>query len=141
MKGITLPARVVMKHYLDQWGPGPHKLGLTTHVHSVQRKQGQKNWLMQFKKKWRLEVGALPHRPGLQPDEIKDKAVKKNSFQNHFCKASEQIFVRNLDESQVPVWEPLLVPNLYPTLVPSIMFCLSQVTIRTNFGTIFGSQK
>ena len=98
LKGITLPASAVVKQYMSQWGMGPHKPALTTHLRSVLKQQGQKDWLMQFKRKWHLEVAALPHRPGLQPHQIKDKALKQKWSWAILWKASDQVFMRILKQ-------------------------------------------
>ena len=76
LKGITLPASAVVEYYSALWGMAPHKQALTTHLGRLTRRQGCKNWLVGFRTRWNLSIGSLPHRPALEPHEIKKKAPK-----------------------------------------------------------------
>ena len=80
LKGITLPASAVMEYYSTTWGMAPHKPKLTTHLAGLAKKQGGKDWLVAFRRRWNVGIGSLPHRPALEPHEIKNKAPVKKSF-------------------------------------------------------------
>ena len=79
VKGITMPASTVIEHYIQSWGIADHKPSLTAHLHALGKKQRRKNWLQTFKKKWNLEVGALPHRPDLLPHQITNKVTSNTT--------------------------------------------------------------
>ena len=73
LKGITVPAELVVEEYKRMWGMGPHGARLTQHLWQLLNKPRQKKWCRAFRDKWPINIGCLPRRACLQPSEIEEK--------------------------------------------------------------------
>lgn len=75
MKGVTMPASMVVQKYMSLWGNGPQKPRVDTHLAMLGNKHSRRNWLQRMRWKWNLHIGKLLHRAGLSPEETSNKAM------------------------------------------------------------------
>ena len=78
VKGVTMPASMVVQKYVSLWGNGPQKPRVDTHLAMLTNKHSRRNWLQRMRWKWNLQIGKLPHRASLSPEETSNKAINDN---------------------------------------------------------------
>ena len=66
---------------------------------ALAKTQGCKDWLLNFKKKWNLDIGSLPHRPSGEPPEIKNKAPTGKPFAASFLTSNWNNLEEDIEKS------------------------------------------
>ena len=78
LKGVVMPAALVLQEYRRLWGMGPHEQLLTQHLEQLMKKGRRNKWRRAWRHRWQLDVGALPQRASVTPVEIKEKVSTKH---------------------------------------------------------------
>ena len=66
---------------------------------ALAKTQGCKDWLLNFKRKWNLDIGSLPHRPSGEPPEIKNKAPTGKPFAASFLTSNWNNLEEDIEKS------------------------------------------
>jgi len=62
MKGLSMPSRVAVDRYIQQWGPGPHPATIAAHLEKFKAKHYRKRWLRSVRQDWGFSYSVLPAR-------------------------------------------------------------------------------
>ena len=73
MKGVSVPSKLLLKHYYQLWPMGPHAESVQHHLDQMKNMNTKKRWLTRFRRSWGFSYSKLPAAAPMTKEQIDSK--------------------------------------------------------------------